>query len=62
MERVTWLNRKYKESKTRGRYGGGERPAPKKHRNKNPKAHDQSKQRQLVLVLNKNGKFTWRQI
>lgn len=55
------LKRKYTEEKTKGRHMGGERPAPKKHRVKNPKAHTGT-QRNLMLVLNREGKFVWREI
>lgn len=55
------LKRKYRTAKTRGGNTGGENPAPKKHRNKNPKAHTGT-QRNLVLVLNRQGKFVWREV
>lgn len=62
MDRVVIkLKRKHSQPKTRGKHTGGEHPAPKKIRNKNPKAHTGT-QRNMMLVLNREGKFIWRQI
>lgn len=54
---VTWLKAKYTQEKTKGRYKGGEHPAPRRKHSKHPNKLAPTRQR--VMVINTMGKTVW---